>query len=118
MLNRNRVEQSLFSLSNKSIFKQKLLIFIFSLEKAKKDVDSSKKQIEQFRIQNDLRRQTEAYKALVSAEDKTARYERELDDARLSVNEKYDRYTEGLYKRVSEETDLANSFLDVSFWFI
>jgi hypothetical protein len=36
-----------------------------------------------------------------------------LDDARLSANEKYDRYTEGLYKRVSEETDLSKLFLDV-----
>ena len=49
----------------------------------------------------------------MSAEEKTARYERELDDARLSVNEKFDRYTEGLYKRVSEETDLSKLFLDV-----
>ena len=89
-------------------------MFIKSLEKGKRDVDNAKKQIEQLRLQNDLRRQNEVYKALVSAEDKTAKYEKELDDARQAVNEKYDRYTEGLYKRVSEETDLANCFLDVS----
>ena len=31
-----------------------------------------------------------------------SKYEKELDEARQAVNEKYDRYTEGLYKRVSE----------------
>jgi hypothetical protein len=105
---------------NKFLFFSSLIFFFYifffeSLDKARRDVENSKKQIEQFRIQNDLKRQNEAYKALVYAEEKTQKYEKELDDARLSVNEKYDRYTEGLFKRVSEETDLANCYLDVSF---
>lgn len=83
-----------------------------SLDKAKRDVEMYKKQIEQLRIANDTKRQQEAYKALVNAEEKTVKYEKELDDARLVVNERYDRYTEGLFKKVSEETELANCFLE------
>ena len=45
-------------------------------------------------------------------EDKVSRIEKELDDANASANEKYDKYTEGLFKRVSEECDLSNFYLE------
>lgn len=45
-------------------------------------------------------------------EEKVQRIEKELDEANLTANEKYDKYTEGLFKRVAEECDLTNYFLE------
>jgi hypothetical protein len=86
-----------------------------SLDKARKDVENYKKQLEGSRIMNaDMKKQNEVFKAFQNAEEKTIRCEKELDDATFLANERYDKYTEGLYKKVSEETDLANYFLEVS----
>ncbi len=83
------------------------------MEKARKDVETYKKQIDSWRHVNDTKKQQEAWKALQNAEEKTIRCERELSDSTISANERYDKYTEGLYKKVSEEIDLANYFLEV-----
>ena len=45
-------------------------------------------------------------------EEKVQRVEKELDEANSIANEKYDKYTEGLYKRVAEECELTNYYLD------
>jgi hypothetical protein len=45
-------------------------------------------------------------------EDKVQRIEKELDEANLIANEKYDKYTEGLYKRIANECELTKFYLD------
>lgn len=49
---------------------------------------------------------------LYRLEDKVQRIEKELDEATSMANEKYDKYTEGLFKRVAEECDLTTCYLD------
>ena len=45
-------------------------------------------------------------------EEKVQRVEKELEDATQIANEKYDKYTEGLYRRVAEECELTNYYLE------
>ena len=45
-------------------------------------------------------------------EEKVQRAERELDDVQSLANERYDKYTEGLYKRIADECELTNSYLE------
>jgi hypothetical protein len=45
-------------------------------------------------------------------EEKIQRMEKDLDEANLNTNEKLDKYTEGLYKRIAEECDLTNYYLE------
>lgn len=45
-------------------------------------------------------------------EEKVVRAEKELDEATSVANEKYDKYTEVLYRRVSEECELTNCYLE------
>jgi predicted transcriptional regulator len=45
-------------------------------------------------------------------EEKVQRVEKELDEATSLANEKYDKYTECLYKRVADECELTNYYLE------
>ncbi|RNA39658.1 rho GTPase-activating 44-like isoform X3 [Brachionus plicatilis] len=82
-----------------------------SLEKAKRDVDNAQRtnnQTSRMGSTEYSKRMNDLYRL----EDKVTRIEKELDDANASANEKYDKYTEGLFKRVAEECDLSNFYLD------
>ena len=67
------------------------------------------------RMSNDTRRQYDSSRSLSAAEDKCTKIDKELDEATTAANEKYDKYTESLFKKVSEEYDLAQIFLEVCF---
>ena len=84
-----------------------------NLDKAKKEAENFKRSNENARINNDQRKQYETFKTLANAEEKCQRIDKELDEANATVNEKYDKYTESLYKKVSDEYELANNYLDV-----
>ena len=45
-------------------------------------------------------------------EEKVQRAEKDLDEATSAANEKYDKYTEALYKRVSDECELTSCYLE------
>lgn len=49
---------------------------------------------------------------LIQSEDKKLKCEKELDECERVAIERYDKYTEGLYKSVSEESSLGTYFLD------
>lgn len=64
-------------------------------------------------MSNDTRKQYDSFRSLSTSEDKCMKIEKELDDATSAANEKYDKYTESLFKKVSEEYDLSQIFLEV-----
>jgi Rho GTPase-activating protein 17 len=84
-----------------------------NLDKAKKDVDTSRRQLDLLRSTNaESKKQNEQSRLLIQSEDKKLKFEKELDECERVAIERYDKYTEGLYKNVSEEPSLATYFLD------
>lgn len=85
-----------------------------SLEKARKEFDNAQKSGTQSSRLTMIggtdvnKKMNDIYKL----EEKVQRVEKELDEANAVANEKYDKYTEGLYKRVSEECELTTYYLD------
>jgi hypothetical protein len=61
----------------------------FSLEKARRENETLKKNIELTRmLNNDSKKQNDLIKSFQASEEKLIRYEKELDEARYSSNEK------------------------------
>lgn len=86
-----------------------------SLEKAKKDVDSAQRSGGQSSRLTMITSSSDATKRmndLYRLEEKVQRLEKDLDEATLTANEKYDKYTEGLYKRIADECELTNYYLE------
>ncbi|CAF0707004.1 unnamed protein product [Brachionus calyciflorus] len=85
-----------------------------NLDKAKRDVENAA------RVANNSSRMTmmgnsesnRRLNDLYRLEEKLQKMEKELDDATSVANEKYDKYTEGLFKRVAEECNLSNYYLE------
>lgn len=84
-----------------------------SLDKARKDMENLQKTGQSSRLtmigNNDA---TKRVNDLYKLEEKVAKSGRDLEEATISANEKYDKYTEGLYKRISEECELTRYYLD------
>jgi DNA-binding ferritin-like protein len=85
-----------------------------SLEKARKDFDNAHRagtqssRLTMIGGADVTKKMNDIYKL----EEKVQRVEKELDEANALANEKYDKYTEGLYKRVAEECELTSFYLD------
>jgi hypothetical protein len=84
------------------------------LDKAKRDVESAQRSTNQssrltMMGTNDTNKKMNEVFRL---EEKVQRIEKELDEAQSVANEKYDKYTETLYKRISDECDLTNCYLE------
>lgn len=87
-----------------------------TLEKAKRDVENAQKSTSQssrltMMVTNSdtvNKKMNEVFRL----EEKVQRAEKELDEATALANEKYDKYTEVLYKRVSEECELTSCYLE------
>jgi len=72
-----------------------------NLERYRKEADSASRSANQaFRISTSVEKKSND---MMRLEDKVAKCEKELDEANSIANEKYDKYTETLYKRISEE---------------
>lgn len=85
-----------------------------SLDKAKRDVDNAQRSTTQssrltMMGTNDINKKMNEVTRL---EEKVQRIEKELDEATSVANEKYDKYTEALYKRIADECDLTNCYLE------
>lgn len=84
-----------------------------NLDKSKRDLDSSQKTISQsHRITMMKEFETKRFNELNKLEDKLTKSEKELDEATSVANEKYDKYTESLYKRIADECELSNYYLN------
>lgn len=84
-----------------------------SLQKAKKDADNAHKSTSQTsRLMHMNTDNSKKMSDLNKLEDKVQRIERELDEANSLANEKYDKYTEGLYKRIADESELTIFYLN------
>jgi exonuclease VII small subunit len=85
------------------------------LDRAKRDVESSQRsggqssRLTMMSSSNDAARRVAD---LARLEEKVQRLEKDLDEANLNANEKYDKYSEGLYKRIAEECDLTTFYLE------
>jgi hypothetical protein len=84
-----------------------------NLDKSKRDVENSNKNVNQSN-RNTMMREFESkrFNELTRLEEKLQKSEKELDEATSIANEKYDKYTESLYKRIAEECDLTNYYLN------
>ena len=90
-----------------------------NLDKAKKDVENAQRLASSYSnsqqgrislmVSSDPNKRTHDMNRL---EEKVQRMEKELDDATSIANEKYDKYTEGLYRKVADECELSDKYLD------
>jgi hypothetical protein len=86
-----------------------------NLEKARREVESAQRnggQPSRLTMMSSSNDATRRMNDLYRLEEKAQRLEKDLDEANLNANEKYDKYTEGLYKRIAEECDLTNHYLE------
>lgn len=86
-----------------------------SLDKAKREIENAQRSTSQSsRLTMMVNSDTASKKMneVFRLEEKVQRAERELDEATAAANEKYDKYTETLYKRVSDECELTNCYLE------
>jgi multidrug resistance efflux pump len=95
-----------------------------NLEKAKRDVEnaqrSSSSQPSRLTMmmanptvaQADASQSNKKLNEVYRLEEKLARTEKELDEATAVANEKYDKYTEALYRRVADECELTGCYLE------
>jgi hypothetical protein len=88
-----------------------------TLEKARRELTSleeapSSKSFGMLSTKDSTKKMQARQEDVVKQEDKVIRLERELDDANYAAKEKYDKYTESLYKRVAEESELTNHYLE------
>ncbi len=83
-----------------------------NLDKSKRDLENSQKSINQSHRMTMMREfESKRFNELTKLEEKLMKSEKELDEATSVANEKYDKYTESLYKRIAEECDLTNCYL-------
>ncbi len=92
------------------------------LKDAYDKIEVSRQNLDRYRkADSDSRSGAQAFRASSSVEkrnndrleDKLVRCEKDLDEAKSVANEKYDKYTEILYKRISEECKIIYYFYGV-----
>ncbi len=93
---------------------EKIFELMKNLDKAKRETENIQRTMNQTsRLtvvgSNEINRNA---RELARLEEKVQRIERELDEANAIANEKYDKYTESLYKRVSDECELSAYYLE------
>ena len=83
-----------------------------NLDKSKKECDYAQKALNSSKMMSvDANKRQASKNELLKLEDKVAKIEKELDESTTNANEKYDRYTESLYKRIAEEHDMTKCYL-------
>lgn len=84
----------------------------------KKELKEAYDKIEQCRVvldkhkkEADSAHRTNKSSDFLKFDERVNRSEKELEEAQAAANEKYDKYTETLYKKISEECDLSNNYV-------
>ena len=84
-----------------------------NVDKSRRDLESSQKTVNQSHRMTMLREfESKRFTELTKLEEKLNKSEKELDEATSVANEKYDKYTESLYKRIAEECELTKCYLN------
>ena len=84
-----------------------------NLDKLKKECDYAQRTASQsHRMSTAIDMNNKKFNDLARLEEKLMRSEKELDEANSVANEKYDKYTETLYKRIAEECELSNHYVN------
>lgn len=82
------------------------------LKEAYDRIEQCRQNLEKHKKESESAHRTNKSNDFLKFEDKVVRSEKELDEATSTANEKYDKYTETLYKKISEECELSNNYIN------